>query len=104
MEPGKETVSEIGCWCTMQSETELCVCVFPGLENIFLLTMRKENELRVDMEDWNGERRSAQYSSFSIESETVGYQLHLGSFTGGAAGEKCVEHKRLWIIFKPGQK
>lgn len=24
MEPGKETVSEIGCWCTMQSE---CVCL-----------------------------------------------------------------------------
>lgn len=85
MEPGKETVSETGCWCTMQSETGLCVCVFPGLENIFLLTMRKENELRVDMEDWNGERRSAQYSSFSIESETVGYQLHLGSFTWAAS-------------------
>lgn len=27
MEPGKETVSEIGCWCMVQSETELCVCV-----------------------------------------------------------------------------
>ncbi|XP_030593801.1 microfibril-associated glycoprotein 4-like [Archocentrus centrarchus] len=58
-----------------------------GLENIFLLTLRKENELRVDMEDWDGGKSSAQYSSFSIDSENLGYQLHLGSFTGGTAGD-----------------
>lgn len=49
--------------------------------------MRKKNELRVDMEDWEGGQASAQYSSFSIDSEITGYQLHLGTFTGGAAGE-----------------
>ncbi|KAF1394759.1 hypothetical protein PFLUV_G00004490 [Perca fluviatilis] len=58
-----------------------------GLENVFLLTRRKKNELRVDMEDWEGEKASAQYSSFSIDSENAGYQLHIGSFTGGAAGD-----------------
>lgn len=67
------------------------LCAFSGLENIFLLSMRKENELRVDMEDWEGGKASAQYSSFSIDSENAGYQLHLGSFTEGAAGEDhCV--------------
>lgn len=64
----------------------LSVC-FSGLENIFLLTMRKKNELRVDMEDLEGGKASAQYSSFSIDSENGGYQLHLGSFAGGDAGE-----------------
>lgn len=54
--------------------------------------MRKENELRVDMEDWEGGKASAQYSSFSIDTENAGYQLHIGSFTGGAAGEDyCVD-------------
>lgn len=63
------------------------VRTFSGLENIFLLTMRKKNELRVDMEDWQGEKASAKYSSFSIDTENVGYQLYLGSFAGGTAGE-----------------
>lgn len=63
------------------------VHTFSGLENIFLLTMRKKNELRIDMEDWQGEKASAQYSSFLIDTENAGYQLHLGSFAGGMAGE-----------------
>lgn len=59
--------------------------------------MRKKNELRVDMEDWEGGKASAQYSSFSIDSENAGYQLHLGSFTGGAAGEWSIaEWTLLW--------
>ncbi|XP_075948123.1 microfibril-associated glycoprotein 4-like [Anarhichas minor] len=66
-----------------------------GLENLFLLTMRKKNELRVDMEDWEAGKASAQYSSFSIDSEYAGYQFHLGSFTGGAAGDSLEEHNNM---------
>ncbi|XP_028255787.1 microfibril-associated glycoprotein 4-like [Parambassis ranga] len=66
-----------------------------GLENIFLLSARKKNELRVDMEDWEGGRASAQYASFSIESENTGYQLNLGSFTGGAAGDSLSNHNSM---------
>ncbi|XP_026214902.1 microfibril-associated glycoprotein 4-like [Anabas testudineus] len=66
-----------------------------GLENIFLLTMRKKNELRVDMEDWEGGKAFAQYSSFSIDSENVGYELHLGSFTGGEAGDSLSSHNSM---------
>ncbi|GAA6221637.1 microfibril-associated glycoprotein 4-like [Lates japonicus] len=66
-----------------------------GLDNIFLLSMRKKNELRVDMEDWEGGRASAQYSSFSIDSEITGYQLHLGTFTGGAAGDSFTDHNSM---------
>ncbi|KAM9314867.1 microfibril-associated glycoprotein 4-like [Pholidichthys leucotaenia] len=63
-----------------------------GLENIFLLTMRKENELRVDMEDWEGSQAFAEYSSISVWPEHSGYELHLGSFTGGPAGDSLAHH------------
>ncbi|TKS68518.1 Microfibril-associated glycoprotein 4 36 kDa microfibril-associated glycoprotein [Collichthys lucidus] len=66
-----------------------------GLENIFLLTMRKKNELRVDMEDFEGGKASAQYSSFSVDTESTGYQLHLGSFSGGAADDSLSEHNNM---------
>lgn len=49
--------------------------------------MRKKNELRVDMEDWEGGKATAKYSNFSIDSENSGYQLRFGGFTGGTAGE-----------------
>ena len=63
------------------------MCVSSGLDNIFLLTMRKKNELRVDMEDFEGGEAFAQYSSFFVDFEREGYQLDLGGFTGGTAGE-----------------
>ncbi|KAG8014623.1 Cdc42-interacting protein 4-like protein, partial [Nibea albiflora] len=66
-----------------------------GLENIFLLTMRKKNELRFDMEDFVGEKASAQYSSFSVDTENSGYQLHLGSFSGGTAGDSLSSHNNM---------
>ncbi|KAF3852574.1 hypothetical protein F7725_005929 [Dissostichus mawsoni] len=46
-----------------------------GLENILLLTLRKENGLRVDMEDWEGGKADAKYSSFSIDTEVDGDSL-----------------------------
>ncbi|MEQ2285691.1 hypothetical protein AMECASPLE_034507 [Ameca splendens] len=55
--------------------------------------MRKENELRVDMDDWEGAQAFAQYSSISIDSENTGYQLHLSSFTGGTAGDSLSNQK-----------
>ncbi|KAM9363744.1 microfibril-associated glycoprotein 4-like [Symphorus nematophorus] len=63
-----------------------------GLENIFLLTMRKKNELRVDMEAFDEDKGYAKYSSFSIDNENAGYQLHLGSYDGGPAGDSLTEH------------
>ncbi|TMS23959.1 Microfibril-associated glycoprotein 4 [Larimichthys crocea] len=66
-----------------------------GLENIFLLTVRKKNELRFDMEDFEGGKASAQYSSFSVDTESAGYQLHLGSFSGGAAGDSLSDHNNM---------
>ncbi|KAM3864631.1 microfibril-associated glycoprotein 4-like [Diretmus argenteus] len=66
-----------------------------GLDNIFLLTMRKKSELRVDMEDFEGGKVYAQYSSFSIDPENYGYQLRLGSFINGGAGDSLSRHKNM---------
>ncbi|XP_076004236.1 microfibril-associated glycoprotein 4-like [Genypterus blacodes] len=66
-----------------------------GLENIFLLTMRNTNELRVDMEDWDREKSHAMYSSFVIGSGNTGYQLHLGNYAGGSAGDSLSEHNNM---------
>ncbi len=52
-----------------------------------LLTQAKNYELRVDMEDFEGQKVFADYSSFSVGPETEEYKLNLGSFTKGAAGE-----------------
>lgn len=63
-----------------------------GLETIHLLTLRKNYELRVDMEDFNGAKVHASYTSFSISPQAInaevdGYRLHVSGFTNGGAGE-----------------
>ncbi|XP_031418185.1 microfibril-associated glycoprotein 4-like [Clupea harengus] len=63
-----------------------------GLDNIVLLTMRNKSELRVDMEDWEGGKVYAQYTSFSVDPESFGYTLHLGSFIDGGAGDSMDRH------------
>lgn len=51
-----------------------------------LLTQAKKYELKVDMEDFDGQSVFAHYSSFSVGPEAEGYKLSLGSFVKGAAG------------------
>ncbi|XP_041671085.1 microfibril-associated glycoprotein 4-like [Cheilinus undulatus] len=63
-----------------------------GLENIFHLTLRRKYELLVDMEDFDGNMVSARYTSFSIDSETDGYTLHVSGFKDGGAGDSLTFH------------
>ncbi|KAM6896867.1 microfibril-associated glycoprotein 4-like [Xenentodon cancila] len=63
-----------------------------GLETMHLLTQAKTYELRVDMEDFEGQKVFAQYSSFSVDPESEGYKLNLGSFVKGAAGDSLSGH------------
>uniref|UniRef100_A0A4W6G218 Microfibril associated protein 4 n=1 Tax=Lates calcarifer TaxID=8187 RepID=A0A4W6G218_LATCA len=58
-----------------------------GLENLFHLTLRKKYELLVDMEDFDGNKAFARYSSFSVNPEADGYRLNVSGFTDGGAGE-----------------
>ncbi|XP_015204554.2 microfibril-associated glycoprotein 4-like isoform X2 [Lepisosteus oculatus] len=63
-----------------------------GLETIHLLTLRKKYELRVDLQDFEGGRAHASYSSFSlsplaVNAEVDGYTLHISGFQDGGAGD-----------------
>ncbi|XP_054898565.1 microfibril-associated glycoprotein 4-like isoform X1 [Poeciliopsis prolifica] len=55
-----------------------------GLENVFHLTKRR-SELLIDMEDFDGNKSYARYTSFSVGPESDGYRLHLTGFTDGGA-------------------
>lgn len=62
------------------------MCLFSGLETLFQLTLKKY-KLLVDMEDFEGNKVFARYSSFSIDPESYGYALQVSGFTNGGAGE-----------------
>uniref|UniRef100_A0A3P9M073 Fibrinogen C-terminal domain-containing protein n=1 Tax=Oryzias latipes TaxID=8090 RepID=A0A3P9M073_ORYLA len=61
--------------------------IWLGLENLFQLCLRKKYELLVDMEDFEGNKAYARYSSFSIGPEDEGYKLEVTGFTDGGAGD-----------------
>ncbi|XP_076839617.1 microfibril-associated glycoprotein 4-like [Brachyhypopomus gauderio] len=62
-----------------------------GLENLYQLTRKRKYELRVDLQDFEGVTVYARYSSFSVESETEGYKLHVSGFINGGAGDALNE-------------
>ncbi|XP_042337484.1 microfibril-associated glycoprotein 4-like [Plectropomus leopardus] len=63
-----------------------------GLETLHNLTKGKSYELLVNMEDFDGNKMSARYSSFSIDSESEGYRLHVSGFIYGGAGDALSYH------------
>ncbi|KAF1385161.1 hypothetical protein PFLUV_G00127800 [Perca fluviatilis] len=63
-----------------------------GLESVFHLTQRKRYELLVDMEDFEGNKTFARYSSFFIDPEIYGYKLHVSGFIDGGAGDALTFH------------
>ncbi|KAL2086898.1 hypothetical protein ACEWY4_017957 [Coilia grayii] len=58
-----------------------------GLQNIYLLTWGHKYELKVEMEDFEGGKVFALYSSFAVESEDEGYRLRVMDFNDGGAGD-----------------
>ncbi|XP_041818421.1 microfibril-associated glycoprotein 4-like [Chelmon rostratus] len=63
-----------------------------GLDKLHYLTRNRKYELLVDMEDFEGVKVFAHYSSFSIDAECSGYTLNLSGFIGGDAGESLIYH------------
>ncbi|XP_078676401.1 ficolin-2-like [Branchiostoma floridae x Branchiostoma belcheri] len=55
-----------------------------GNENIHLLTNCKNHSLRIDMEDWDENRRYALYNVFRVSDEEDGYRLHISGYSGTA--------------------
>ncbi len=53
---------------------------------MYQLTRNRKYMLRVDLEDFAGNKVFTLYSSFSVDCEPDGYQLHVSGFTDGGAG------------------
>ncbi|XP_013412718.1 fibrinogen C domain-containing protein 1 [Lingula anatina] len=63
-----------------------------GNERIYTITKQRRYELRVDMEDADGNRRYAIYDNFAIASEAQKYKLVLGNYSGNA-GDSLGVHR-----------
>lgn len=63
-----------------------------GNENLHQLTLQGTWELRVELEDFNGNRTFAHYATFRLLGEVDHYQLALGKFSEGTAGDSLSFH------------
>ena len=53
-----------------------------GLDKINQLTRNKDMELRVDLEDFEGAKKFAKYSTIVVEDEDENYKLTVGGYAG----------------------
>ncbi|CAL8329103.1 unnamed protein product [Merluccius merluccius] len=58
-----------------------------GNDPLHYITSQGDYELRVNMEDFEGNQRFAEYKSFRVDEEKDLYQLHLGEYAAGDAGD-----------------
>ncbi|XP_029475370.1 ficolin-3 isoform X2 [Rhinatrema bivittatum] len=63
-----------------------------GNDNIHMLTKDGSFELRVDLLDFSGGRSFAKYKGFQLRGENEKYQLVLGQFVEGSAGDSLTAH------------
>ncbi|XP_050958972.1 microfibril-associated glycoprotein 4-like [Labeo rohita] len=63
-----------------------------GLEFLHQLTCRYPYRLRVDVEDFKGQKAYAVYKSFSVSAEADGYRLQVSGFVNKGAGDSLSYH------------
>ncbi|XP_071145854.1 fibrinogen gamma-B chain-like [Mytilus edulis] len=62
-----------------------------GNRNIALLTSFGTHELRINIEDWNGNKRYANFKNFKIDGASDKYRLHISGYSGDA-GDGMTEY------------
>ena len=60
-----------------------------GLDKIHRLTSSDNSMLHVDLEDFEGETRFAQYNRFVVMNENEKYKLNLSSYSGNSLRSCC---------------
>ena len=71
-----------------------------GLEKLVCLTTRRpRTELRVDLADFEGSYKYAQYSFFSVGNSETNYRLNIAGYTG-TAGDTLTYHNGLHFCTK----
>ncbi|CAM4741894.1 unnamed protein product [Rotaria magnacalcarata] len=63
-----------------------------GNDRLSILTNQDSYQLRVDLEDFDAQKRFAEYSSFRISNEADKYRLMVGSYVKGDAGDSLSYH------------
>ncbi|XP_016364000.1 microfibril-associated glycoprotein 4-like [Sinocyclocheilus rhinocerous] len=63
-----------------------------GLEFMHQLTSRYQYKLRIDLEDFEGKKAYSLYESFSVDSESDEYKLHVTGFVDGGAAQTFGYH------------
>ncbi|KAG6927287.1 ficolin 1 [Chelydra serpentina] len=71
-----------------------------GNDNIHLLTSHGNNELRVDLMDFEAEKYFAKYQSFQMLGESENYKMILGDFLNGTAGDALTCHRNMMFSTK----
>ncbi|XP_041911312.1 ficolin-1-like [Arvicola amphibius] len=66
-----------------------------GNDYLHLLTGNGSQDLRVDLQDFQGQTSYAKYSSFRVSGEQEKYKLTLGQFLGGTAGDSLTSHNSM---------
>ncbi len=70
-----------------------------GLDKIHRLTQSENGKLRVDLKDWEGDTRFAEYDSFAIGDEASKYSLSLGSYSGTSLVLESINSKFFILVF-----
>ena len=70
-----------------------------GNKALHLLTLGTKQELRVDLQNFSGEKAYAKYSSFSVGSESDKYKLTVGGYHGTAGWQKYTIHNQMEICY-----
>ena len=65
-----------------------------GNDKIHRLTASIPSSLRVELEDWNGNRAYAKYGKFNVSDEQAQYRLEVGSYSG-TAGDSLAYHNNM---------
>ncbi|KAK3732618.1 hypothetical protein QZH41_008262, partial [Actinostola sp. cb2023] len=70
-----------------------------GMDNIHALTSRGSYRLRVDLEDFEGNTRYAEYDSFNVADEADNYRLTIGQYSGNG-GDSLGGHNNMQFSTK----
>ncbi|KAL8174203.1 UNVERIFIED_CONTAM: Ficolin-2 [Gekko kuhli] len=75
-----------------------------GNDNIHQLTSLGDNELRIDLTDFDNRHTVAKYETFNISGEADQYRLAIGAFLEGTAGDSLTYHNSLPFSTKDRQQ
>ncbi|CAC5411440.1 Fibrinogen-like protein 1,Fibrinogen-like protein A,Tenascin,Ryncolin-2,Ryncolin-4,Tenascin-X,Techylectin-5B, Microfibril-associated glycoprotein 4,Fibrinogen alpha chain,Angiopoietin-related protein 1,Ficolin-2,Ryncolin-1,Tenascin-R,Ryncolin-3,Ficolin-1,Fibroleukin [Mytilus coruscus] len=65
-----------------------------GNKYIALLTSQGKHEMRIDLEDWNDEKRYALFKSFKVGDQSTNYRLTISGYSGNA-GNSMTENNNM---------